>query len=403
MAMKVRLLLSSVVLLSTMWLISCGHYTCGTTFGSATCTPSGGGLNQGGGNSISQTAFEYFMDDTAGQLSAEGLNVSNSQTFASIAGFASPPLAPVNTIDFGLAIVGKQFLYVAFNDNTVYGFSIDGSTGALTPVSAQSPYSVISPSCIAADPNGAFLFVGSSSGVSVFTVNSDGSLTPAPGSPFSTGGTPTQMGTDGTGKYLYAVQSSGITAFSYASSGVLTPVVGSPFAFTPPMVQVEGELSGNYLVGTSAEVGAGSGPIDKHIYVFGITQSGSSAGALAQATGSPFATTYSPIYLAVSPNGKFVYTFNETSAGSSSPDPMEGYQLGSGGTLTALASSPFTTLPADIGKFDQSGQYLFVYATGSGVAGGSYAYAADTSTGALSSTLPHAGFPTSSFAVTDAP
>ena len=98
MAMKFRLLLSFVLLLSTMWTIGCGHYTCGTTFGSATCTPSGGGISGGGGggNNISQTAFVYFMDDNSEEMALEGLNVANSQTFAPIPTFVSPTF-PVNT------------------------------------------------------------------------------------------------------------------------------------------------------------------------------------------------------------------------------------------------------------------------------------------------------------------
>jgi hypothetical protein len=59
-------------------------------------------------------------------------------------------------------------------------------------------------------------------------------------------------------------------------------------------------------------------------------------------------------------------------------------------------------LTAAIGKFDQSGQNLFVYAVDNGV-GGAFPYAADTSTGALASTLPQLGFPSFSFAVTDVP
>ncbi len=43
MAMKVRALLSSVVVLAAMGLASCGHYTCGTTFGNSSCTSSGNG------------------------------------------------------------------------------------------------------------------------------------------------------------------------------------------------------------------------------------------------------------------------------------------------------------------------------------------------------------------------
>src|SRR5437879_12771263 len=86
--MKVRLLLSSALFLSTMGLGGCGQCTGGTTFGSSTCTPAGGGLSQGGsGNKISQTAFVYFMDDRAAGMALEGLNVANSQTFAPVSSF----------------------------------------------------------------------------------------------------------------------------------------------------------------------------------------------------------------------------------------------------------------------------------------------------------------------------
>src|SRR5947209_10377702 len=134
--MKVRLLLSSALFLGTMWLDGCGHYTCGTTFGNATCTPTGAGLSQGGsGNKISQTAFVYFMDDQAAGMALEGLNVANSQTFAPVSSFVSP-IFPVNTLraNGGLVIVNKNFLYMPFANGDLYGFSIDAATGTLNAV-----------------------------------------------------------------------------------------------------------------------------------------------------------------------------------------------------------------------------------------------------------------------------
>ena len=65
---------------------------------------------------------------------------------------------------------------------------------------------------IAADPNGAVLFVGGSAGISTFTVNAnDGSLTPI--ATVTTGSIPSQIATDGLGKYVYALTGSTITAF----------------------------------------------------------------------------------------------------------------------------------------------------------------------------------------------
>jgi 6-phosphogluconolactonase (cycloisomerase 2 family) len=394
MAMKVRVLLSSVIVLAAMSLASCGHYTCSTTFGNSTCTPGSGGVTQGGGTGVSQTAFVYYMDDGAGEMSAEGLDVANSQAFLPLSGFVSPHLAIAT--DGGIAIVGESLLYMPLlNTNALYGFSIDGTTGALTPVSALSPYTVGSPTSIAADPNGAVLFVGGSAGISSFTISStDGSLTFVNSA--TTTGTPTQLVTDGLGRFVYAITGSTISAFSYTQTGVLTAVPGSPF-ISSGMAQIASESTGNFLLGITAEAGFSGGNIDKSIYAFGIGTSG----ALTQLATTT--TLYSPVYIAVSPIGPFVYTFNENpNTGVTLPDPMEGYQISTSGSLTPLSTSPFTLLPASIGKFDQSGQYVFVDAVVAGV-GGAFAFAADTSTGALTSTLPHLGFPSTSFAVTDAP
>src|SRR5258708_2032136 len=231
MAMKVRVLLSSVLVLAAISLASCGHYTCGATFGNSTCTPGSGGVTQGGGGTgVSQTAFVYYMDDSAGEMAAEGLDVANSQAFLPLSGFVSPTLAKAT--DGGIAIVGESLLYMPLlNTNALYGFSIDGTTGALTPVSALSPYTVGSPTSIAADPNGAVLFVGGSAGISTFTISpTDGSLTFVNPST-TTPGVPTQLVTDGLGKYVYAITGSTISAFSYTPAGVLAAVPGNPFTF----------------------------------------------------------------------------------------------------------------------------------------------------------------------------
>jgi len=399
MAMKVRVLLSSVLLLSTIWLIGCGHYTCGTTFGSATCTPSGGGLNQGGGgNNISQTAFVYFMSDSQFEMAAEGLNVADSQTFAPVSSssFVSPTFPHTLGADGGIVIVDKKYLYMPFDSGDLYAFSIDATTSGLTQIGTTYLASSGTFSTIAADPAGKVLFVGGSAGISVYTISAtDGSLTAV--ATTSTGGAPSQLVTDGLGKYLYALTGSTITVFSYTSSGVLNPV-GSPFSSTPSMAQIAGESSGKFLLGITAETGGGSGATDNHIYVFSIA-----AGGALNTFGSPVPTTYFPAYLAVSPNGKFVYTFNQTTdITGSANDPMEGFAF-SLGTLTPLGTSPFTGLDASIGKFDQSGQYIFAVAdVPNSSLSGEFAYGVDAN-GAVTSTLAHAGVPSTSFAVTDEP
>ena len=408
MAMKVRAFVSSFVVLATVCLVGCGHYTCGTTFGNSTCTPSGGGVSLGGGSgSIGVSAMVYFNEVTAqgSQMAAEGLNIANSQTFAPVSSFVSPVLPA--TGDGGIAIVNKQFLYMPFLNDTIYGFSIDATSGSLTPL-PTSPTTLSSPatfpSCVAVDPSGAFLFVGGSSGIAVYSVDATSGALVLTGTA-TTAGAPLQMTTDGQGKFLYAVNGLGIYAFSYGGTGILSSVSGSPFNpfSTASMVQVLGESTGKFLIGTTALAGGGSGIVDRSLYVMSI----SSTGALTATSGSPVATVYPPVYIAVSPNGSFVYTFNEETDQTTNlivVDPMEGYAIGTSGTLTPVSGSPFTQETATIGEFDQSGQYIFAEGgiPGSSV-GGTFAYAASTTSGGLTSTLPHAGAPPGHFAVTDLP
>jgi len=411
MTMRVRAVLMVVVALAMMGLAGCDHYNCnsGATFGSSSCTAGGGGSTNNG-----QTALVYFAGG-ADELALAGLNVAGSGAFEPVSSFVSPSL-PTGTV--GMATVNQLYLYVALANENVYGFSIDATTGALTALT-NSPYTVGalgSVNSVAADPTGRFLFVAGIGGVSVFSVNStNGELTLTnSGSPFPTPGVVLgQMATDGLGKYLYGVQSfpgTEVVAFSYdQTSGALTAVPGSPFVSTGSanfnMAEIAGESSGKYMIGITEEIGQGGGIIDNHLYVFGISQVAGSAGALAPVAGSPFLTTNSPLYMTVSPNGSFVYTFNQEFASGSNTgtiDPMEGYLLDSStGALTALTTS-FSGLNATIGRFDQSGQYLFATAIGPQNVGETFAYGADTSTGALSNTLTSSvGAPTSDFVVTD--
>jgi 6-phosphogluconolactonase (cycloisomerase 2 family) len=140
-----------------------------------------------------------------------------------------------------------KFLYVANQfDGTVSSFSVDATSGALTPgivVSVQ-----IAPAGLGISPNGGFLYVANSgsSSVSAFAVcnqivtscadptSPDGTLTPVAGSPFSAGIGPTAIQSTADGKFLFVVdrQSNQISEYKVATgTGVLTsntqPLIGT--------------------------------------------------------------------------------------------------------------------------------------------------------------------------------
>jgi DNA-binding beta-propeller fold protein YncE len=85
-----------------------------------------------------------------------------------------------------------QFVYVANNgSNNVYGYMINGTSGALTAVFG-SPFPAGSgPQAITVDPTGQFAYVANlfSSSVSAYNING-GSLSSVPGSPFQAIGGP---------------------------------------------------------------------------------------------------------------------------------------------------------------------------------------------------------------------
>jgi 6-phosphogluconolactonase (cycloisomerase 2 family) len=386
MTMRVRMVLMLMVALAMMGLASCGHYNCksGATFGNSSCTASGSGL--GGGGGASGTAFAYLLG--GGSMIADELDLGTN-TFQEDISFVAPPVSATGAAIGGTVVVSKgtqKYLYVPFTDGTLYGYAIDGATGALTTVSA-TPYAAPGGNAIAGDPAGNFLFVSDSSTdqISAFSIAADGTLTSLGSFPslISAG----QLTTDGLGKYLYAAAGPPlggpqIAAFVITPGvGTLTPVLNSPFTPGFNVTKLVGENTGAYLFGING--------LTANLYVFTLN-----AGVPRPPTPPFFATAAVPEDLVVNPSGKFVYTFN------GSLTPMEGYLLDtSTGGLTAVAGSPFTGVDLDEGQFDQSGIFLFGAGLGAGATFGPYDI---SSTGAVSaSKFPLLGFLGGSFAVTD--
>ena len=407
MTMRVRGFLMLVAGLAVMGLASCGHYTCGATFGNSTCTPSSPGLG-GGGTAGSATAYAFAVDDQNDTIDGYTLSTT-AGTFAATSPYTAPVM-PANFGGVGLVVAQNKFLYGVFPDlqqQELYGWSID-STGNLTLLNGfpqamtltiptlllYNQYAVIT------NPAGTLLFV-SDAGINqiiVYQINSTtGALTPAPGSPFSAGTiVPQNMGMDGGGKYLYVSSEEGsldhagtvVGAFSVSSTGVLTQIAGSPFNY--PLWEMQGDPTGQYLIGISGETDGYFGSDDYSLYVFSIQpQTGTTPGAITPVTNSPFSSgLYAPFNIAVQPvatSGALIYSFSENDDLALGPNPIEGYQLStSNGALTAVSGSPFSALtPSAWGQFDPSGTYLFTY-SGIGSSVGLSAYQV-TSGGGLTS------------------
>jgi hypothetical protein len=375
MTKQVRTGLMLIVAMAVMGLASCGHYTCGVTFGNSTCA--GGPVSLNGGTGSADAAFVFVSDGTASPGSIQGYTLDtnvNPPTLKATTSY-TPPSTPGNDSGMGMAVAQKKFLYTAFGStNKVYGWTIS-TTGILTAVSG-SPYTATFGSVgsfafdtrrMITNPAGTLLFIANefTNQIFVYQIGAAGDLTAVTGSPFTVPFSPGNMTTDGLGNFLYFTNASEgthtgteIAAFSIGTQsnlGVLTEI--GTFAF--PMWQLQGEPSGKYLIGTTGNSTAPgfSGTDDKNLYVFTI---GGSGGLTAPVL---FPTQNSPFSIAVQSNagGNLLYSFGYDPLGTGF-NSAEAYTISSSGALSAVNGSPFSIAAlGSEGQFDQGGSFLFEY------------------------------------------
>ncbi len=389
-----------VVAASLLVLAACGQKSScsGITFGGGSGGNSGGALNGGGGScGIGSNNGGGGGGAARDYLFYRGGNGSNNAiNTAALTATTFQPLAGVSVVvgqstTGAMVVVSKKFLYLPDQNSTggVMGFVINHATGALTPIPG-SPFAAPSPvTTLVADPDsqgGRFLFTAdfASGDFNVFVIDAaTGALTLSPGSPFPNPGyEPTSLNVDGTGNYLYATAATsrgGTVAYVIdQNTGALTTMIGSPFALHSSQVQIN--PAGTFLLSVN-----GANQID----VVPIEQG---TGVLLLAAATSFPTVELVDALVIHPNGNFVYTFGARI-------PLEGFQF-SGGTLTELQGSPFTSLSDLAGcQFDQSGTALFGILTPSNEVG---VRIIDPNSGAVAGGIPDLGVATSPyFAVTN--
>ena len=155
-----------------------------------------------------------------------------------------------------------QFVYVVdYNDNTVWVYRVDATTGSLTNIEvdwigeADPGGSGRNPVAAAVDPTGRFLYVAdpcdcSAQVVAIYTIRMNGTLTLSPSEPYIA--TPSlSVALDPTGRFVYVASSSVFIYAIDATTGVLTKTgtVSLPSSSYPSWLAVH--PSGLYLYVTS--------------------------------------------------------------------------------------------------------------------------------------------------------
>ena len=189
-----------------------------------------------------------------------------------------------------------------YDNNTLGVFVINATTGSLTEI-GTSPHvtATTEPWAIATHPNGKWIYVGSNGGstIQAFSIN-------------TTTGALTSIGT----------------------------VTNSFETYWANGIAISGD--GKFLI---------SADVNSNLSIYSINQN---TGALAQVSGSPFATPSSDLESVVIINNKFVYAGDDTTG------DLYGFIMDTNGALTPISGSPWTqvvnihTLVAD-----QTGRFVY--------------------------------------------
>jgi 6-phosphogluconolactonase (cycloisomerase 2 family) len=234
----------------------------------------------------------------------------------------------------------KTFVYVA-NDtsNTVSGFSVDHTSGVLTPVGTAVPPTPICPATlpptvtcstpinVGVSSNGQFLFSlnQGSSNISVFNIDARGLLSPVAGSPFPAPANPQFMAVSPNANFVYVSAANTIVTLPFSTSGVIGAAAST---FTSPTAgaTIKGtaiDNKGQFLYATDST--------NNQLLSLSVQSSG-----VLSLVGPPSATGTTPVNAAVDFTGNFVYSSNQGS------NDVSAFKANAG-VLTAVSGSPFIT------------------------------------------------------------
>jgi 6-phosphogluconolactonase len=311
-----------------------------------------------GGNNFGS---ESIAVDPGGRFAYVANLMSNAADLATISMYTinsstgvltptTPPTVPTGYFPQGIAIdpYGK-FVYTAnSDDNTVSMFTITASTGVLTPttppaVSTQAGVSTgneSSPGAVTVDPSGRFAYAVNQDNdtVSMFTIDSaTGVLTPMTPATVFTGGSPFGITLDPSGKFAYVPD-----AYSQPNNFVSEFTVDSLTGVLTPTAQIAvsaGNSPTSVAVDPTSKFAYVVNRQDNTVSMFTIDPS---TGNLTPNTPATIATAEQPFRIVVDPSGNFAYVTNQDSASISI------YTLNKDGTLTAAGTAATESDPVSM-------------------------------------------------------
>ena len=290
-----------------------------------------------------------YATNAGGSVTGFSIDAS-SGALSPVAG--SPFIGPISSQGAAATPDGQYLFVTSSRNNTVNGYVVDRSTGALTGMGLTPPYQAcfggytdLQPMNTVVNSTGTVLYTQNQQGtISAFSIDATGCLTAIAGSPFRAGTLARGLAIDRTNSYLYVINELGVNVFAINANGSLSQ--RSQFPFSPTLVSIQTSPTSDMLF-------AGDGGAGNQVYAFNIYMlTGDLISVATSPTVNPDGT---PAAFAMDPQGKYLFIANKLN------HSVGAYSVDSTGKLTAVSGSPFTTGsgPGTL-SVDPSGLYLFV-------------------------------------------
>lgn len=288
-------------------------------------------LQISGGGTVSDV-WVYNVNSSTGALTAT-------------TGITQPQVAGQGGFNYGVVDPYGRFMYVSDDGSvsgtggSIDGFTIDQTTGALTPITAVTNFAtnLSSPESMVIDHTGSYLYVinygsGTTAGtISAYSIDpTTGNLTPLSTATYPTGIGPAFATIDPTGTYIYVPNSvdNTISAYSIGAGGALTSILSTARA-VPGAASVQSVAvspNGSYLYVVDGGTSPGNGQ------VFGFTLA-AGVPSTTPISGTPVPTGETPMGIAIDPTGSLVAVSNV--GDTVNPSTISLFTIGSTGALTS--------------------------------------------------------------------
>lgn len=312
-----------------------------------------------GSGSSGTTNYAYVANATTNNLAAYSIatNSSGTGTLTAISGSPySLSFQPTSIV----VTPNNEYLYVA-GLGGIYAYSINSSTGALTIANSGGAVAVTTLASIsmAVSPDGQWLFALSQDGATFNEYQIS----------YSTGtlsilATPTYTAAGGATASPKMIKVAPNGAYVFAAIGT-----GGDLVFT--LTTSTGALGSTYqqLAAPDAKTSDNALTTDANTTYLYIARSGNTTGVAAYTigtngtltalAGSPFAAGAGPYSVMIDSTGKYLYSANRTDG------TISAYTIGTTGGLTAIASSPYASgsLVSSLAE-DSSDKYVLAAASG---------------------------------------